>query len=160
MLVLTALLEFETDPYKILREVDRIIVSGGYIIIAGYNPISLAFLGKLLPKYQSNPPWNGNFFMPSRVKDWLNLLGYQIYGDERCVYDHLLSSASCSSSIQIALEKWLPSTGSMYLIVAKKMDSPFTPIKDKQKVRAPNWSTAPTAGRAGMKVKNVSLKKT
>ncbi|HBF48268.1 MAG TPA: methyltransferase type 11, partial [Shewanella frigidimarina] len=34
--------------------------------------------------------------------------------------------------------------------VARKMTTPLTPIKDKSKVKAPNWSTAPSAGRNGL----------
>ncbi|MCL1142571.1 class I SAM-dependent methyltransferase [Shewanella gaetbuli] len=151
--LMTSLLEFESDPYQVLREVDRVVVSGGYIMLAGFNPISPMFLGKLLPKYQNQIPWSGHFFMPSRVKDWLGLLGYQIHGDERLVYHHLLSEYPSSIAWHSKLEKWLPSAGSVYLIVARKMDSPYTPIKDKHKIKSPNWTTAPTATRARIKVK-------
>lgn len=151
--LMTALLEYESDPYQILREVDRVIVSGGYVIIAGFNPISPAFFGKLMPEYQSELPWSGHFYMPSRVKDWLGLLGYQVLTDERLVYHHLLTQCPSKFGWHNRLQNWLPSTGGMYLIVARKLDSPYTLIRDKQKIKAPNWSTAPSAGRSGLKVK-------
>ncbi|MGX9459690.1 methyltransferase domain-containing protein [Shewanella sp. A14] len=148
------LLEFESDPYQILREFDRVLISSGYIFIVGFNPISPAFIGKILPKYQTTLPWNGQFFMPSRVKDWLGLLGYQVLADERFMYHSLLGQRVDNSPHQAFWQKsmanWLPSTGSVYLIVARKLTVPLTPIKDKSKVKAPNWSTAPTASRSGL----------
>ncbi len=155
------LLEFESDPYQILREFDRVLISSGYIFIVGFNPISPAFIGKILPKYQTKLPWNGQFFMPSRVKDWLGLLGYKVLADERLMYHSLLGQRGVSTPNQPSkpqqaplwqksIANWLPSTGSVYLIVARKMTTPLTTIKDKSKVKAPNWSTAPSAGRNGL----------
>ncbi len=146
--VMNMLLEFETDPYKMLRETDRVLISGGYLFIIGFNPLSPAFMGKLLPKYQQQLPWCGRFFMPSRVKDWLGLLGYQVISDERFLYHHLLSDIREESIWQDALQAWLPSSGSMYLIVARKLESPLTPIQEKRKVRSTQWATAPSAGRS------------
>ncbi|WP_394393176.1 class I SAM-dependent methyltransferase [Shewanella woodyi] len=146
--VMNMLLEFEPDPYKLLRETDRVLISGGYLFIIGFNPLSPAFIGKLLPKYQQQQPWSGRFFMPSRVKDWLGLLGYQVISDERFLYHHLLSDIKSESIWQDALQAWLPSSGSLYLIVARKLESPLTPIHEKRKVRQTQWTTAPTAGRS------------
>jgi hypothetical protein len=133
-------------------------VSGGYVFIIGFNPISPTFIGKLLPKYQTQIPWNGQFFMPSRVKDWMGLLGYQVLADERMVYHHLLTEPSSSTYWQKMMAKWLPSTGSLYLIVARKLACPLTPTREKQKITAKGWSTAPTAGRTGFKVHPENVK--
>jgi len=147
--VMSLLLEFEPDPYRILRETDRILIAGGYLFIVGFNPLSPAFLGKLWPKYQERLPWNGRFFMPSRVRDWLGLLGYQVVSDERLVYHPLMGELSDGRILQQTLASWLPSAGSLYLIVARKLESPLTPIRDKRKVLQPQWTTAPSAGRSG-----------
>lgn len=145
--VCSLLLDFESDPYRVLRETDRVLISGGYLFIIGFNPLSPAFIGKMLPKYQEQLPWCGRFFTPARVKDWVGLLGYQVIGDERLVYHHLLSDIDDESIWQHALQAWLPGSGSVYIIVARKLDTPLTPIVDKQRARQRNWSTAPTAGR-------------
>jgi len=147
--VMSLLLEFEADPYRILREIDRVLIAGGYLFIVGFNPLSPVFLGKLWPKYQDDLPWCGRFFMPSRVRDWLGLLGYQVVSDERLIYHPLIGELSSGRFLQHTLASWLPSAGSLYLIVARKLESPLTPIRDKRKVRQPNWATAPTAGRTG-----------
>ncbi|MCL1144692.1 class I SAM-dependent methyltransferase [Shewanella sp. 10N.261.52.F9] len=147
--VMNFILEFESDPYRLLREVDRVLVSGGHLIISGFNPLSPMFLGQVLPKYQREIPWNGRFFTPSRVKDWLGLLGYQVVADERLLHHHLLSEVKPHNIWSHALKSWLPSSGSIYVLVAKKLESPLTPIQAKRKVKQPNWSTAPSAGRTG-----------
>ncbi|QYJ77472.1 methyltransferase domain-containing protein [Shewanella acanthi] len=147
--VMSLLLEFEADPYRILRETDRVLIAGGYLVIVGFNPLSPVFIGKLWPKYQEQLPWCGRFFMPSRVRDWLGLLGYQVVSDERLVYHPLIGEFNEGRFMQQTLASWLPSTGSLYLIVARKLESPLTPVRDKRKIIQPNWSTAPTAGRAG-----------
>ncbi|MCG9696546.1 class I SAM-dependent methyltransferase [Shewanella sp. Isolate11] len=147
--VCNLLLDFEPDPYRVLREIDRVLISGGYLFIIGFNPLSPAFIGKMLPKYQDKLPWCGRFFTPSRVKDWLGLLGYQLVGDERLVYHHLMRDIYDESIWQQALQAWLPGAGAVYVLVARKLESPLTPLADKQAVRQPKWSTAPTVGRAG-----------
>lgn len=146
--IMSLLLEFELDPYRILRETDRVLIAGGYLFIVGFNPLSPVFLGKMWPKYQAQLPWCGRFFMPARVRDWLGLLGYQIVSDERLVYHPLMGELSQGRFLQQRLASWLPSTGSLYLIVARKLEFPLTPIKDKRKARQPQWSAAPTAGRS------------
>jgi len=143
--VMNMLLEFEADPYQLLRETDRVLISGGYLFIIGFNPLSPAFIGKLLPKHQEEYPWCGRFFTPSRVKDWLGLLGYRVVADERVLYHHLLTDIGNKSIWQHALQAWLPSTGSVYIIVARKIESPLTPIHKRGKVRRPNWATAASA---------------
>ncbi|WP_076413904.1 class I SAM-dependent methyltransferase [Shewanella sp. UCD-KL12] len=148
--VMNMLLEFESDPYKLLRETDRVLISGGYLFIVGFNPLSPAFVGKILPQFQNKLPWCGRFFTPSRVKDWLGLLGYQVVADERIIHHHLLSEIEKESIWQHALKAWLPGTGSIYIIVARKLETPLTPIYGKQKMRQPNWTPAPTAGRTSL----------
>ncbi|MBB1438895.1 hypothetical protein H5202_09455 [Shewanella sp. SG41-4] len=108
--------------------------------------------------------------MPSRVKDWLGLLGYKVLADERLMYHSLLGQRGLNIPNQLrksqqaplwqkSIANWLPSTGSVYLIVARKMTVPLTPIKDKSKVKAPKWSTAPSAGRTGLThIPNVDAK--
>ncbi|MCL1125137.1 class I SAM-dependent methyltransferase [Shewanella surugensis] len=147
--VMNFLLEFNADPYRLLRELDRVLIAGGYLIIVGFNPISPLFLGKLLSQYQDSLPWSGRFFTPSRVKDWLGLLGYQVVSDDRVIHHHLLSRISKNNSLwQQGLKSWLPSSGSVYVIVARKLEVPLTPLQIKKTIKQPKWTTA-TAGRTG-----------
>ncbi|WP_299495282.1 class I SAM-dependent methyltransferase [uncultured Shewanella sp.] len=146
--IMNFLLEFNPDPYRLLREIDRVLIAGGYLIIVGFNPISPLFVGKLLSQYQHTLPWSGRFFTPYRVKDWLGVLGYQVVSDERMIHHHLLSRMTHKKQFwQQRLKSWLPSSGSVYVIVARKLEVPLTPLQVKKAVKQPKWRPA-TAGRA------------
>ncbi|WP_299009944.1 methyltransferase domain-containing protein [uncultured Shewanella sp.] len=147
--VMSFLLEFHEDPYRLLRELDRVLIAGGYLIIVGFNPISPLFIGKLLSQYQNTLPWCGRFFTPYRVKDWLGLLGYQVVSDERVLHHHLLSRIMPKKQFwQQRLKAWLPSSGSVYVIVARKLEVPLTPLQSKKPLKQPKWRPA-AAGRTG-----------
>ena len=83
--ILSHCLEYHSDPHHILREAHRTLIPGGYIVITGFNPFSLCGLAQLLPFSRQKLPWTGRFFTPSRVKDWLNLLGFEMISDERFI---------------------------------------------------------------------------
>ena len=146
-IVCALLLEYEANPFRILREINRIQVSGGHLFIIGCNPLSLLSLGKVVPNKKNKYPWNGRFFTSHRVRDWLEVLGYQIVDEKREVYHPLMGKYSDYSFWQNSLATWVPQIGSFYIISAKKVECPLTPSKAWKKKRAPNWAPAPTAGR-------------
>lgn len=37
-----------TDPHRLLREADRVLIDDGWLVISGFNPISLMGLRKLV----------------------------------------------------------------------------------------------------------------
>ena len=84
--ILSHCLEYHSDPHHILREAHRTLIPGGYIVISGFNPFSLCGLANCLPFSGQKLPWSGRFFTPARVKDWLDLLGFEILADERFIH--------------------------------------------------------------------------
>ncbi len=148
-------LEFNVDPHHILREADRVLIPNGHLIITGYNPASLAGLNKIVPLRRNSLPWNGRFFTPMRVKDWLNLLGYEILSDKRFLHSTLHSPIKtqswCYRHWQKFADNYLSSFGSVYVIVAKKRVHPLTPIRPKWKIR-PNFQPVKVSTRISDKV--------
>ncbi len=71
MVVLPHALEFAADPHGILREVDRVMMPEGRLVIVGFNPWSLWGLRSGIGLSRNEYPWNGNFVSLLRVKDWL-----------------------------------------------------------------------------------------
>jgi len=78
-------LEQSTDPHGLLREVDRILLPEGYMIILGFNPWSFWGLRKGLTVKKTSDmeldfPWDtkGKWFSSARICDWLSLLNYKI----------------------------------------------------------------------------------
>ena len=136
--LLSHALEFSVDPHHVVREANRVLIPNGYLIITGYNPFSLAGLNKFIPYRKKHSPWNERFFSPMRVKDWLHLMGYEILSDQRSLHSSLASKVTDGKLVnyyQNFAKNYLPSLGSIYVIIAKKRVLPLTPIKPKWQLR-------------------------
>lgn len=137
--LLSHTLEFSLDPHHVIREANRAIIPNGYLIITGFNPISLAGINRVVPYRRKKSPWNEHFFSPMRVKDWLHLMGYEILTDERCLHTSLsgkVSDHGLANMWRNFASDYLTSLGSVYVIIAKKRVLPLTPIKPKWQIRA------------------------
>lgn len=77
LVILPHVLEFHADPHQLLREIERILIPEGQLIILGFNPLSLWGLQKRLRR-RATFPWNGEYLSLLRLKDWLKLLGFEI----------------------------------------------------------------------------------
>jgi hypothetical protein len=84
--VLPHALELARDPHQTLREVERVLVPEGRVVIVGFNPASLwglrqragrvraGWAGRNQPLYL---PRAGEFIGYWRLRDWLRLLGFE-----------------------------------------------------------------------------------
>ncbi|MCW8832511.1 MAG: methyltransferase domain-containing protein [Colwellia sp.] len=137
--LLSHALEFSLDPHHVIREANRVLIPNGYLIVTGFNPISLAGLNRAIPYRRKKTPWNEHFFSPMRVKDWLHLMGYEILSDERCLHSSLVGKMSehgIANYWRKFASNYFTSLGSVYIIIAKKRVLPLTPIKPKWQIRA------------------------
>ncbi|MEK7991123.1 MAG: class I SAM-dependent methyltransferase [Thiotrichaceae bacterium] len=137
VVVLPHVLEFEENPHQILREVERVLIAEGHVVIIGFNPLSLWGLWHLFLSHRKQAPWCSQFLPVLRVKDWLALLGFEK------VQQHTLFFAPPFNShwgIMKRLDKfgnrWAKDFGAVYVLVAKKQVLTITPIK-------PKWTTEP-----------------
>jgi len=137
--LLSHALEFSLDPHHVIREANRVIIPNGYLIITGFNPLSLAGFNRAIPYRRKQLPWNEHFFSPMRVKDWLHLMGFEILSDERTVHSSLAGKMSehfVAKYWRQFASNYFTSFGSVYVIIAKKRVLPLTPIKPKWQIRA------------------------
>nr|WP_136251910.1 methyltransferase domain-containing protein [Ningiella ruwaisensis] len=141
--LLAAELDFAQDPHQIIREIDRAITANGHVIIAGFNPFSLAGVMKYLPINRNNLLHEGRFFTAARIKDWLQLLDFEIIQQEQVVYSALFMRKRLNqrSRIQKWCKRYLPWFSGMYVIVARKREVPLSPIKPKWKLN-PKFSSS------------------
>jgi SAM-dependent methyltransferase len=137
VVVLPHVLEFEENPHQILREVERILIAEGHVVIIGFNPVSLWGLWHRFLSQRKQAPWCSQFLPVLRVKDWLALLGFEK------VQQHTLFFAPPFNSHWVAMRRldkfgsrWAKDFGAVYVLVAKKRVSTLTPIK-------PKWTTEP-----------------
>jgi len=75
LLVLQHVLDMSNNPHQVLREVARVMTSGGRLIITGLNPYSFWGLWRQL-RLKKGVPWRANFLSQRRLKDWLRLLSF------------------------------------------------------------------------------------
>lgn len=77
LVLLPHVLEFSPQPHQVLREVERVLVPEGSVIIAGFNPYSLWGLRRLAARTDPDSPWDGQYRSVPRIRDWLTLLGFE-----------------------------------------------------------------------------------
>jgi SAM-dependent methyltransferase len=76
LVVLPHVLEFSTDPHQVLREVERVLIPEGQVIICGFNPASLWGARNMMRRVggASFLPRTEELISMPRMKDWLKLL--------------------------------------------------------------------------------------
>jgi SAM-dependent methyltransferase len=133
LVVLPHALELARDPHQALREVERVLVPEGRVVIVGFNPASLwgvrqAFgrlrrglgLGK---KRELFLPGGGEFMRYRRLRDWLRLLSFEVEAGRFGCYLPPLRSQTWLSRFEWAEhigERWWPVFGAVYFVVAVK----------------------------------------
>lgn len=86
LVLLPHALELARDPHDTLREVERVLVPEGRVVIVGLNPASLWGLRQRIGHARRGVGLGGPLFLPdagefigySRVRDWLRLLGFEV----------------------------------------------------------------------------------
>jgi len=132
-LLIAHVLEFSDDPHQVLREAERVLVDDGVLVLCQFNPWSLWGLKRWL-SWQDNPPWQGQFFSLSRIKDWLALLSFEVVKVERLVFRPPMRSTSWFQRFGF-LERWgrrlWPFFSGVTVIIASKRTIPVTPIRSR-----------------------------
>ncbi|ALG67747.1 class I SAM-dependent methyltransferase [Beggiatoa leptomitoformis] len=136
--VLPHILEFEDNPHAILREVERILIPEGHVIIVGFNPLSLWGIWRWSFANRKSAPWCGRFIGLLRIKDWLALLGFELVEQQTLFYalpfyhERLMPRSPLFENIG---KRMAGRFGAVYIVVAKKRVATLTPL------RKPTWAT-------------------
>lgn len=123
LVVMPHVLEFTHDPHQILREVVRVLVPDGQLVISGFNPWSLWGAKRLLPKARREMPWCGHFVHLPRLKDWLSLLSFDIATGRMHGYLPPFSQERWLRRFRFmdaAGDRWWPFGGGVYFLQAVK----------------------------------------
>lgn len=83
LVLLPHTLELSADPHAVLRDVARVMVPEGRVLISGINPASLWGMhtwSRRIPGLQKLPPMpdDHNLIGYGRLRDWLKLLGLEL----------------------------------------------------------------------------------
>lgn len=142
-------LDFSHDPHQILREVDRTIMPNGYLVLTGFNPFSLCGLAKYLPINKGNVLHEARFFSYPRVKDWLQLLGFEVIETKHLLFNELFFQRRLHepSKWNTWCHQHFSMLTSMYVIVARKREIPLSMIKPKWKQTRRKFSAVNASAR-------------
>ena len=68
---------FHRSTHQVLREVRRVLIAEGRVIIIGFNPYSLWGLWRLFGRWKG-PSHGAAVFCLPRLSDWLTLMGFAV----------------------------------------------------------------------------------
>lgn len=119
LVLLPHVLEFSRNPHQVLREVERVLVPEGSVIISGFNPFSLWGLRRAVARRGGTCPWRGQYFSVRRIKDWLALLGFETQAGSFGCYAPSVTSAKWLDHWRFmdkAGDRWWPICGGAYIL--------------------------------------------
>jgi SAM-dependent methyltransferase len=128
--VLPHTLDFSSDPHQVLREVERILIPEGRVVIVGFNPFSLWGLWRLFGRWRGAVPWCANFLSYPRLSDWLTLLGFDVERMDVIEFRPPTKSAGLDSIERIGRQVW-PMLAGIYVVRAVKRVSRVTPLQQR-----------------------------
>lgn len=133
LVVLPHALELSRDPHLTLREVERVLVPEGRVMILGFNPASMWGLRQRLGRARGAVgiggrralflPRAGEFLGYWRLRDWLRLLSFEVEGGRFGCFRPPYKSARWlerSAWMEGIGERWWPVFGAVYFLVAVK----------------------------------------
>ena len=129
LVLLSHALEFCDDPHGLLREVDRVLTLDGYVLVVGFNPLSLFGLRRLAGA--RGVPWSGSFYSVGRISDWLRVLGLYVRRRETCWLRPPVRNARARRLLS-GVERLAPllrGCGGVHLVLGRKQSIPMTPIR-------------------------------
>lgn len=159
LVVLPHALELAADPHQTLREVERVLVPEGRVVILGFNPASLWGLrqrmGRMRQRFGGRAPLflprTGEFIGYWRMRDWLRLLSFEV---ERGRFGCYRPGARTQrwldrfAWVEGTGERWWPVFGAVYFLVAVKRVRGMRLVGLKRKdARKPKAAPAVVANR-------------
>lgn len=124
-------LEFASDPYAIVREVDRVLTGEGQLLVLGFRPWSTWGLRARLSR-SGFPPGMRRVLSEKRVRDWLVLLGYEVVATRHYLFRGPWRGAHPHEGTGRYLRRGLsPLPAGAYLVKARKRVYTLTPIRPR-----------------------------
>ena len=131
LVVLPHALELARDPHETLREVERVLVPEGRVVIVGFNPASLWGLRQRLGRCASAWAAQRALFLPRagefigywRLRDWLRLLSFEVEAGASAATARRSRSQRWLERLdwmERTGDRWWPVFGAVYFLVAVK----------------------------------------
>jgi SAM-dependent methyltransferase len=136
-------LEFATDPHAIVREADRVLHGEGQLIVLGFRPVSLWGL-RAAASSEGFPPGLKQMHGMGRVRDWLELLGYEVVLQRRYLFSRPWAEDSNAPRRILRRGLFNPLPAAAWMIKARKHVYRLTPLRHRffQRERRPVFGSA------------------
>lgn len=157
LVVLPHTLELHPDPHATLREVERVLMPEGRVLICGLNPASLWGMRQRRTQWMQRLGW-GEPYLPQagdaigywRLRDWLRLLSFEVESGRFGCYRPAVRSEVWLQRFQWmdrAGSRWWPIFGAVYFLVAVKRVRGM-------RLLGPAWRSAPSRAVAPVSIAN------
>lgn len=123
-------LEFESEPHAIVREADRVLTGEGQLIVLGFRPASLWGL-RAAASRQGYPPGLKRMLGVGRVRDWLELLGYEVVMQRRYLYSRPWGVSDRAPRRVLRRGLFNPLPAAAWLLRARKHVYRMTPLRHR-----------------------------
>lgn len=138
--ILPHVLETVSEPLNVLKEIERILIADGHLIILGFNPYSASGLWRMAGAWrtmQSAPP---RFYSQRQLQLWLLDLGFEIIGEYQGVSRPPLDNSLWFNKLQW-MEKLSFISGIYGLAIQKRRLA--IPTSLLRRDRKPRWANVP-----------------
>ena len=157
LVVLPHVLEFAAEPHQVLREVERVLIPEGQLIVCGFNPASLWGMRQVAGRLSGAHflPQDGEFISLPRLKDWLKLLNMEVNRGHFGCYAPPCQSQKWLARydfMERAGDRWWPYFGAVYMVQAIKR------VKGMRLI-GPAWSKRPLKAGRGVPATNQITRK-
>lgn len=163
LVLLPHTLELSADPHAVLREVARVMVPEGRVLISGINPASLWGMhtwSRRIPGLQKLPPMpdDHNLIGYGRLRDWLKLLGLELQSASFGCFRPAMRSDTWLTRWdwmdRVGPTAW-PVLGGVYFVEAVKKVASVHKLAAPWKATAPSTAARPAvAARGGLRETN------
>jgi SAM-dependent methyltransferase len=131
--LLPHILEFAPDPYAVLREVDRVLVGEGQLLVLGFRPWSLWGMRARWSR-SGFPPGMRRVLSERLLREWLVLLGFEVVAAQRYLYlspwsRGLARGEGTGRMLRRGLTYPLPAGA--FLLKARKRVYTLTPVRQR-----------------------------
>jgi SAM-dependent methyltransferase len=123
-------LEFASDPHAIVREADRVLHGEGQLIVLGFRPASLWGL-RATAAHDGFPPGLRQMQGVGRVRDWLELLGYEVVLQRGYLFSRPWGVDSSEPRRMLRRGLFNPLPAAAWMLKARKHVLRMTPLRHR-----------------------------
>lgn len=128
LLMLAHSLDQSEDPHQVLREAERVLRVEGYLLVIGFNPLSLLGLRALAPGLKKRLPEMLPGLGGHKLQQALTPLGFEVVQKALAGWAPGSGWGSLTPRLQGLSSRHVHLLGGAYVLLAKKRVSTLTPV--------------------------------